>query len=137
MNGHLSSLYVATQFKRPTRRHGGQPYRLLFGLAPDGVSQSLFCHQKSGELLPRLSTLTGFPAVYFCCTFLRVAPTGRYPASCPMELGLSSRSAFRHLNARPSDLLTACYIVSHFRLSVKTIVAYSCKNIISNASLHG
>ena len=26
----------------------------------------------------------------FCCTFLRVASTGRYPASCPMEPGLSS-----------------------------------------------
>jgi hypothetical protein len=26
-----------------------------------------------------------------CCTFLRVTPTGRYPAPCPVELGLSSR----------------------------------------------
>jgi hypothetical protein len=26
-----------------------------------------------------------------CCTCLRVTPTGRYPASCPTELGLSSR----------------------------------------------
>ena len=26
----------------------------------------------------------------FCCTFLGVAPTGRYPAPCPAELGLSS-----------------------------------------------
>ena len=26
----------------------------------------------------------------FCCTFLRVASTGRYPASCPMKPGLSS-----------------------------------------------
>ena len=29
-------------------------------------------------------------AVYFCCTFLRVASTGISPASCPMKLGLSS-----------------------------------------------
>src|SRR4051794_34440675 len=28
-----------------------------------------------------------------CCTFLRVSATGRYPASCSMELGLSSRRA--------------------------------------------
>jgi hypothetical protein len=27
----------------------------------------------------------------FCATFLRVAPTGRYPAHCPAEFGLSSR----------------------------------------------
>ena len=29
-------------------------------------------------------------AVYFCCTFPGVASAGRYPAPCPMELGLSS-----------------------------------------------
>src|SRR5204862_5267946 len=29
----------------------------------------------------------------FCGTFLRVAPTGRWPAPCPVELGLSSRAA--------------------------------------------
>ena len=28
-----------------------------------------------------------------CCTFLRVTPTGSYPAPCPVELGLSSRGA--------------------------------------------
>ncbi len=38
----------------------------------------------AGELLPHLSTLTCFgQAVIFCCTFLRVASTGRYPASLP------------------------------------------------------
>ena len=49
--------------------------------------------QPMGELLPRLSTLTSCPkteAVYFCCTGLGVTSTGRYPASCPMEPGLSS-----------------------------------------------
>ena len=44
-------------------------------------------------------------AVYFCCTILRVASTGRYPASCPMKLGLSSPEAFRHKQARPFDRL--------------------------------
>ena len=29
-------------------------------------------------------------AVCFCCTFRRVAPPGCYPASCPVEPGLSS-----------------------------------------------
>ena len=43
------------------------------------------CSQPSGELLPRLSTLTGGkpPAVYLCCTFPRVAPGGCYPLSLP------------------------------------------------------
>ena len=30
---------------------------------------------------------------YFCCTFLGVTSTGRYPASCPMKPGLSSAFA--------------------------------------------
>jgi hypothetical protein len=30
------------------------------------------------------------PAVYFCCTSLGVASTGRYPAPCPVKPGLSS-----------------------------------------------
>ena len=33
-------------------------------------------------------------AVYFCCTFLKVAFTGSYPAPCPVELGLSSLTDF-------------------------------------------
>jgi hypothetical protein len=40
-------------------------------------------------------------AVYFCCTSLGVASTGRYPAPCPMKPGLSSLK-----KARPSVLLT-------------------------------
>jgi len=43
-------------------------------------------------LLPHDFTLTVSceAAVCFCGTFLRVAPTGRYPAPCPMEPGRSS-----------------------------------------------
>ena len=58
----------------------------------------------AGELLPRLSTLTSdminlHQAVYLCCTFLEVTFTGSYPAPCPMEPGLSSYTAFRHVHA--------------------------------------
>jgi len=42
------------------------------------------------ELLPHDFTLTAEAAVCFCGTFLRVAPTGRYPAPCPVKPGLSS-----------------------------------------------
>ena len=38
------------------------------------------CHQHVCRLLPCISTLTTEVAVYFCCTFLEVASTGRYPA---------------------------------------------------------
>jgi hypothetical protein len=42
-----------------------------------------------------------------CCTFLRVTPTGRYPASCPAESGRSSdgsplRRAGPYAAARPT-----------------------------------
>ena len=44
-------------------------------------------------------------AVYFCCTFLGVASTGRYPAFCPVKPGLSSPAVFRHLQPRSFVLL--------------------------------
>ena len=40
-------------------------------------------------------------AVYFCCTILGVASTGRYPASCPVKPGLSSPR--RELLATPTS----------------------------------
>lgn len=36
-NGHLSRLPVARKLQRPTLRHDGPPYRLMCGLASDGV----------------------------------------------------------------------------------------------------
>ena len=46
----------------------------------------------------------------FCCTFLRVASTGRYPASCPMKPGLSSPVL---LQPRSFILLTQFYILTY------------------------
>ena len=43
-----------------------------------------------GGLLHRRCTLAAEAAVCFCGTFLEVAPTGRYPAPCPAQPGLSS-----------------------------------------------
>ena len=70
---------------------------LLLGLASDGVYRDPVCYQTGGSLLHCLSTLTVCcqTAVYFCCTSLGVASTGRYPASCPMKPGLSSPAPFR------------------------------------------
>ena len=55
----------------------------------------------TGELLPRLFILTNsgilsrgyIGGISFCCTFLRVASTGSYPAPCSVMLGLSSFGA--------------------------------------------
>ena len=55
---------------------------------------STLCYQRAGGLLSRHSTLTGQSRRYnFCCTFLGVTSTGRYPAPCPMKPGLSSAFA--------------------------------------------
>ena len=51
-------------------------------------------------------------AVYFCCTGLGVASTGRYPASCPMKPGLSSSDTCL---LRPSGLLIFAIIIQFKR----------------------
>ena len=49
------------------------------------------------------------PAVYFCCTGLGVASTGRYPASCPVKPGLSSSEPFRLSSRDYLVCLRKCY----------------------------
>jgi len=53
-------------------------------LPHQGNPDESFCQ----PMLPQLCAKA--PAVYFCCTCLGVASTGRYPASCPVKPGLSS-----------------------------------------------
>src|SRR5215218_6844248 len=56
------------------------------------------CYHERGALLPHLFTLTSRLTpegrvegrYIFCATFLQVTLTGRYPAHCPAEFGLSS-----------------------------------------------
>ena len=50
-------------------------------------------------------------AVYFCCTSLGVASTGRYPAPCPVKPGLSSPATFRYCSR--DHLSESGLIVSH------------------------
>src|SRR5205085_6962910 len=79
--------------EQPAHRRGGAPrggapsYLVLLrvGFAwPAG-------HPAAGGLLPHHFTLTGAGRrCHFCGTFLRVTPTGCYPAPCPAEPGLSS-----------------------------------------------
>ena len=88
------TIYLGDSSRRPssdrTRGSAGRlipPYSVLLRM---GFARHT-AYAISGRLLPRLFTLT--PArgrSVFCGTFLRLAPTGRYPASCPAEPGLSS-----------------------------------------------
>jgi len=87
-----SSIYCCATYPEAQRATVSLHVWSCFGWGLHG----LFCYQKSGGLLHHLSILTdnaiaGFlPAVYFCCTSLGVASTGRYPAPCPVKPGLSS-----------------------------------------------
>lgn len=73
-------------------RHGPGRPPSLFGLAPDGVCRACRVAAASGGLLPHRFTLTAQSraAVCFLWRCPRVAPPGCYPASCPVEPGLSS-----------------------------------------------
>jgi hypothetical protein len=62
-------------------------------------------HPAAGGLLPHHFTLTGHNGdrrCHFCGTFLRVTPTGRYPAPCSTEPGLSSPLPSRKRSGHPS-----------------------------------
>src|SRR5690606_5770930 len=57
------------------------------------------CYQERGALLPHPFTLACAPEGHrrsaLCCTFRRLTTPGRYPAPCPVELGLSSTRSGR------------------------------------------
>ena len=80
LDSHLSSPYVTIWLKPPIRGRRAV-LTLKLGVAPDGVYIGQPCHHTCGKLLPHLFTLTFYKAVIFCCTFLKVSLTGRYPAS--------------------------------------------------------
>ena len=73
------------------------------GVAPDRVYSDGRFHTPSGELLPRLSTLTrrhGAGRRYISVALFLKSPSAgvtRYP--CPVEPGLSSWTGFRHVPA--------------------------------------
>ena len=111
---HSSGTHVTVCLKRPNPEASSEQLfshffppgkgaiASLFGLAPGGVYQAPGVTTGTGALLPHRFTLTEekhaaalpfFASSWrfvFCGTFLRVTPTGRYPAPCSMEPGLSS-----------------------------------------------
>ena len=111
-NDHSSRTTITRSLKRPTRELGRATLNaLLFGLAPSGVCRASDVTTGAGELLPHRFTLTSGNKrsprrSAFCGTFLPITGTGRYPAPCPMELGLSSPPAAEKRQARSSDHLT-------------------------------
>ena len=73
----------------PRQRFCSVLLRMGFTYAPSVTREAVVSY----TALPPLPGI--YRAVYFCCTILRVASTGRYPASCPVKPGLSSPFPFR------------------------------------------
>ncbi len=94
---HSSGTFVAECLKRPTQELGRAALKRSHTWSCSGWG--LPCHnccQLRGGLLPHHFTLARDVVrrrgrFIFCGTFLEVTLTGRYPASCPTEPGLSSR----------------------------------------------
>ena len=91
----LGSMLPSTSSDLPDSRSGRSMAVHLseFGLASDGVCRARHVTMPavvSYTAFPPLPGRQAAPAVYFCCTFLGVTSTGRYPASCPVKPGLSS-----------------------------------------------
>ena len=80
-DSHLSSRTVADTVKPPRERPGKPVAPIAVLLRIEFTATDTL--EPSGELLPRLSTLTSCEAVYLCCTFPEVAFGGRYPLSLP------------------------------------------------------
>jgi len=88
MTIHLGVMLPCRSSDRPEGR-AGYPMPLLFDLAPGGVCQAAQSPVRWCALTTPFQPCRKRRFV-FCCTFLEVTLTGRYPAPCPMELGLSS-----------------------------------------------
>lgn len=92
----------------------GKPIAFLLPCFGWGLHVPCLLPAKRWALTPPFHPYRLIPAVYFCCTSLRVTPTGRYPASCPAKPGLSSSAAFRRMQPRLSVLLNT---VLHYTMS--------------------
>ena len=76
--------------EQPTRERTGPIHGSLFGLASDGVYTAMHVTTHAVVSYTAIPPLPLSRRFLFCCTFLGVTPTGRYPASCPAKPGLSS-----------------------------------------------
>ena len=95
-DGHPSTTPVARRLQRPDPGHGAsnpgrRTVRPCSALLRAGFTWPAG-HPTAGGLLPHHFTVAaaGPRLCHFCGTLLRVAPTGRYPAPCSVEPGLSS-----------------------------------------------
>ena len=72
-------------------------------------------------------------AVYFCCTILGVASTGRYPASCPVKPGLSSPR--KHFGTPKTFRYTEGIGPRSFALLIHELIIYT-KSMLSASTFY-
>ena len=88
---------------------GGPRHRFCSVLLRMGFTEPPLLPGERWSLTPPFHPCRPKPAVSFCCTFLGVASTGRYPASCPVKPGLSSSAPFRLYSRDHLSWLRKCY----------------------------
>src|SRR3954466_9096560 len=93
---HSSSPVIADRIQQPTRRPSDGPSSLpIWSCSVRGFACHPCYHGRRGALTAPFHHCHPRPEprvrlCVFCATFLQVALTGRYPAHCPAEFGLSS-----------------------------------------------
>ena len=114
----------------------GKPIAFLLPCLGWGLHVPCLLPAKRWALTPPFHPYRLIPAVYFCCTGLRVTPTGRYPASCPAKPGLSSSEPFRLFSRDYLAWLRKCYS-STFFCTCKEISFITVHSVLSNvAKIH-
>src|SRR2546425_7590020 len=126
---HPSRSPVTRRLQRPYPRTGrASRIVLLFGLAPGGVYRA---SRSPGCWWALTHTISPSPSLarrlcLFCGTLLQVTPTGRYPAPCSAELGLSSTGRSRRDCLADSLAIVparSAGITHHTRLAASSIRA--------------
>ncbi len=116
---HAAPAFPSENATQPTRRRDGPPHVPSAWSCFEWGLHSVLRYRSTGGLLHRHSTLTARRQRYhFCCTFLRVTPTGRYPAPCPVKPGLSSRDHFSIPRDRIRGEVYTCVSGSHLPYTI-------------------
>lgn len=94
-----------------------------WGLPSRTVARPLVRSYRTVPSLPH--PLPGTGGLHFCGTILGVAPTGNYPAPCPVEPGLSSGATFRpgardHLICSLNIKFQSCMLLHYIIFSTVT-----------------
>ena len=106
-DNHSSGMSVTGHLKRSTRKHRAGDSQTLSYLILLQVRFTLpiLSPKSRWALTPPfhhyLSPKTGHRLCIFCGTLCRITPPGRYPAPCPLELGLSSGIVYQNTSDYP------------------------------------